>query len=221
MRLRNVAFLMLSVVLAGARGASAAPESYVVTDTIPGLGTAHVVSYTILGNNEAAYAVGFDATLNGVKGVSFCGDLLHEIGLNQTYTATTQDLGSLNAGYTTAAKMAQAWSFNLASLGPNLSDAAAGTQLAIWETIYGTNFTITSPLNAGTQAAYNQVLGTDYSQLGVGNTVFLDVKSGATSKQDHFFTPTGPATPEPGAAILFSAGLAIFAGRMRRETATV
>jgi hypothetical protein len=218
MRLRHVAWFLLTLALVAGRTASAAPQTYGVNGTIPSLGSAHVASYSIFGNDKSAYAVGFDATLDGVHGVSFCGDLLHSISLNSSYDAVAQDLGSLDAGYTAAAKMAQRWSFDLGSLGSSLADAAAGTQLAIWETIYGANFTITGALSAGTQAAYDTVLGTDYSNLGVGNTVFLDVNGGRTAKQDHFFTPGGPAAPEPGAAFLFSAGLVIVSHVLRRST---
>jgi len=221
MRIRHSFALLLSLGLFLAGSASATPQSYVINDTIPTLGNAQVVSYTIYGQSESAYAVGFAAQLDGVKGVSFCGDLLHSIGLNQNYQASPIDLGTLSAGYTIAAKMAQRWSFDLGSLGGSLADAAAGTQLAIWATIYGNAFTVTSNLNVGTIAAYNTVLGTDYTNLGIGNTVFLDVSSsgGRTQNQDHFFTPGGPATPEPGAGLLFSAGLAIVAFQMRREVA--
>jgi hypothetical protein len=219
MRLRNVLVLLFSLAFLGGPAAFAAPQSYVVSGTIPGLGSAHVVGFTVYGQADRAYAVGFEASLAGTKGVSFCGDLLHRIGLDQTYAASPIDVGGLAAGYGTAAKMAQRWSFDLGSLAPSLADAAAGAQLAIWETIYGNQFTLTSPLGAGTKAAYDTVLGTDYAGLGQGNTVFLDVSKGTTAKQDHFFTPNGPSTPEPGAALLYAAGLVIVAHALRRELA--
>lgn len=193
--------------------------SYQLEGTIPGTSQAHVVKYEIYGQKGSAYAVGFDAKLDGVSGVSFCGDLLHTVNVPATYVGTPIDLGTLDAGYTVAAKMVQRWSFDLGSLAGSLADAAAGLQLAVWETIYGTDFSVTSALSAGTQAAYDAVMGTDYSGLGVGDTVFLDVKSGSTSKQDHFFTPDAPSTPEPGAALLFGAGLVVVARGLRRERA--
>lgn len=217
MRSRLVPFLLLSLTLLVSGAARAA--TYATTGTIPGLGSAHVVSYTINGQNASAYAVGFSATLDGVAGVSFCGDLLHTISVPGTYQGTPIDLAGESAGYEAAAKIAQRWSFDLGSLGGSLADTAAGVQLAIWETIYGANFTLTSGLNAGTQQAYDTVMGTDYSGLGAGNTVFLDVSQNGKAKQDHFFTPNGPSTPEPGAALLFSAGLVVVARRMRREPA--
>ena len=217
MRKHLASFLLAFAALVGAGPSLAA--SYETTGTIPGLGSAHVVSYTINGQADSTYAVGFNAKLGGVMGVSFCGDLLHTIGVPGSYQSTPIDLSGLDAAYTAAAKIAQRWSFDLGSLGSSLADAAAGVQLAIWETIYGANFTITSGLGAGTQAAYDEVLGTDYSSLGVGNTVFLDVSKNGQPKQDHFFTPNGPSTPEPGAALLFAAGLAVVARGMRREHA--
>jgi hypothetical protein len=39
---------------------------------------------------------------------------------------------------------------------------------------------------------------------------------GTTPKQGHLFTPNGPSTPEPGAALLYSAGLVIVAHALRR-----
>jgi len=217
MRLRSVLVLLFSVAFLSAPAAFAAPQSYVVNGTLPGLGSAHVVGFTINGQAKNAYAVGFDASLGGTKGVSFCGDLLHTIGLDQTYAASPIDVGGLAAGYATAVKMAQRWSFDLGSLASGLADATAGAQLAIWETIYGNQFTVTSALSAGTLAAYNTVLGTDYAGLGMGNSVFLDVLKGTTKKQGHIFTPNGPSsTPEPGAALLYSAGLVIVAHALRR-----
>ena len=216
MRLRSVLVLLFSIAFLSGSAAFAAPQSYVVNGTIPGLGSAHVVGFTINGQAKNAYAVGFDASLGGTKGVSFCGDLLHTIGLDQTYAASPIDVGGLASGYATAVKMAQRWSFDLGSLASGLADAAAGAQLAIWETIYGNQFTVTSALSAGTLAAYNTVLGTDYAGLGMGNSVFLDVLKGTTKKQGHIFTPNGPSTPEPGAALLYSAGLVIVAHALRR-----
>lgn len=198
---------------------SAFAATYETVGTIPGLGSAHVVSYSLEGQAGSAYAVGFDSKLDGVSGVSFCGDLLHTINVPGAYDANPIDLSSLSAGYGTAAKIAQRWSFDLGSLGSNLADGAAGVQLAIWETIYGASFTITSSLGSGTLAAYQTVLGTDYSNAGVGDTVFLDVTKSGQAKQDHFFTPDGPATPEPGAALLFAAGLVVVARGFRREPA--
>jgi hypothetical protein len=217
--IRQCATLLLaSLALLIGQAASATP-TYVVEGTIPGLGSAHVVSYQVLGNNGSAYAVAFDSQQGGVKGVSFCGDLLHTIGLNESYAGAPIDLASLPGGYTTAAKIAQRWSYDLGSLASSKADAAAGVQVAIWETIYGAGFTLTSSLNAGTQAAYDAVLGVDYASLGVGNTVFLDVSKNGTAKQDHFFTPNGPSTPEPAAAFLFSAGLVVMGHSFRRRTA--
>lgn len=216
MRLRNVLVLLFSIAFLSGPAAYAAPQSYVLNGTLPGLGSAHVVGFTIYGQAKNAYAVGFDASLGGTKGVSFCGDLLHTIGLDQTYAASPIDVGGLASGYATAVKMAQRWSFDLGSLASGLADAAAGAQLAIWETIYGNQFTVTSALSAGTMTAYNTVLGTDYAGLGMGNSVFLDVSLGTTPKQNHIFTPNGPSTPEPGAALLYSAGLVIVAHALRR-----
>lgn len=225
MKLRWLILCMLSLTLFGG-AASASPQpgtgpsSYVATGTIPGLGSAHVVGYTIFGASERAYAVGFTAKLDGVAGVSFCGDLLHAIGLGEGNEATPIDLSGLAAGYTTAAKIAQRWAFDLDSLGASLADAAAGVQLGIWRTIYGDDFVITSALGSGTKAAYDAVLATDYTNLGVGDTVFLDVTRQGVSRQDHFFTPNPPAAaPEPGAAFLFGAGLVIAAYSFRRSAA--
>jgi len=219
MRLRSVLGLLFSVAFLGGPAAYAAPQSYIVNGTIPGLGSAHVVGFTIYGHAERAYAVAFDSSLGGTKGVSFCGDLLHTIGLDQTYAASPIDVGGLAAGYATAVKMAQRWSFDLGSLASSVADAAAGAQIAIWEAIYGNQFTVTSALGAGTLAAYNTVLGTDYSGLGMGNSVLLDVTLGTTKKQGHIFTPNGPSTPEPGAALLYSAGLVIVAHALRSRLA--
>lgn len=215
MRPRFVSYLLAAVALLVANASSAA--TYTTTGTIPGLGSAHAVSYTVFGQSASTRAVGFEASLDGVTGVSFCGDLLHTIQVPASHQATPIDLGGIDAAYTAAAKIAQRWSFDLGSLGGSLADTAAGVQLAIWETIYGANFTVTSGLTAGTQQAYDTVLGTDYSGLSVGNTVFLDVSKNGQAKQDHLFTPGGPSTPEPGAALLFAAGLVVVARGMRRE----
>ena len=215
MRLRSALVGIFAIAFLSGSAAYAAPQSYIVNGTIPGLGSAHVVGFTINGLAENAYAVAFDASLGGTKGVSFCGDLLHTIGLDQTYAASPIDVGGLAAGYAMAVKMAQRWSFDLGSLASGLADAAAGAQLAIWETIYGNQFTLTSALSVGTLAAYNTALGTDYSGLGMGNSVLLDVSLGTTPKQGHIFTP-GPSIPEPGAALLYSAGLVIVAHALRR-----
>lgn len=216
---RTLGRIALGLALAVGIASQASAASYSTLGTIPGLASAHTVKYQIFGQGDSAYAVGFDAKLDGVVGVSFCGDLLHSIGVPGSYAATPIDLAGIDAGYTTAAKMAQRWSFDLGSLGSSLADAAAGVQVAIWETIYGPSFTLTAPLTSGTQAAYDTVIGTDYAGLGVGNTVFLDVSKNGSAKQDHFFTPSGPATPEPGAALLFAAGLVVMAHSFRREIA--
>jgi hypothetical protein len=216
MRLRSALVVLFAIAFLSGSAAYATPQSYIVNGTIPGLVSAHVVGFTINGLAENAYAVAFDASLGGTKGVSFCGDLLHTIGLDQTYAASPIDVGGLAAGYATAVKMAQRWSFDLGSLASSLADAAAGAQLAIWETIYGNQFTVTSPLGVGAKAAYDTVLGTDYAGLGMGNSVFLNVSMGTTPKQGHIFTPNGPSTPEPGAALLYSAGLVIVAHALRR-----
>jgi len=215
-RICGIQALALGLLLMAAGPAAAL--GYSLQDTIPGSG--HVVKYEILGSTKSAYAVGFEAEYDGVAGVSFCGDLLHTVSVPGSYSGSPIDLGTLGAGYTTAAKMVNRWALDLGSLGSSLKNAAAGVQLAVWETIYGSDFTLLSSMNAGTQAAYDTVMGLDYGSLDVGDTVFLDVKAGSTSKQDHFFKPEdGPATPEPGAALLFGVGLAVVARSLRREAA--
>ncbi len=214
--LRRSGSFLLALVFSLA-GGSASAATYSLLGTIPSPSSAHTVQFNILGQTKSALAVGFSAEYDGVAGVSFCGDLLHTVAVPASYQGSPIALGTLAAGYTAAAKMVNRWATDLGSLSSSVSDAAAGLQLALWETIYGGGFTILSSLDAGTQAAYDTVLGADYSSSGVGNVVFLDVTSATRNKQDHFFKPGGPAVPEPGAVLLFSTGLMVVARSLRRS----
>lgn len=214
--LRRVGSLVLALALSWIGGGTATAATYSLLGTIPS-SSGYGVQFQIFGATKSALAVGFDAVYDGVAGVSFCGDLLHTVAVPASYQGSPIDLGTLAAGYTTAAKMMNRWAYDLGSLATSVRDAAAGLQLALWETIYGNDFTILSSLNAGAAAAYNAVLGLDYSSRSVGNVVFLDVTSATANKQDHFFKPGGPAVPEPGAIFLFSAGLAVVARSLRKE----
>ena len=84
MRIRASAVLASAIGLLLFAG-SASALSYHTGNSIPDLGSAEVVGYDLYGSSSSSYAVAFEATLDGVLGVSFCGDLLHSIGLNGSY----------------------------------------------------------------------------------------------------------------------------------------
>jgi hypothetical protein len=221
MRIRTLAVLASAIGLLLFTG-NASALSYHTGNSIPGLGSAEVVGYDIYGSSHSSYAVGFETTLDGAMGVSFCGDLLHSIGLNGAYSASAFDYALLAPEYEEAASIANRWSFDLDSLSASSGDATAGVQLAIWETIYGADFTVTSATSA-TLAAMNTVLGGLYPD-GAGNTVFLNNTAGRRDVQNHFFTPEtaggGGAgsnpVPEPTAALLFAVGLCVIQRRSLR-----
>ena len=219
MRIRLAAiFGIVAAFLLWAHAASAlsAPVlSYTTHGSTPPIGDAHVVSYELFGSYESAYALAFEASLEGLTGVSFCGDLLNYISLNGNYDATVVDYASLAPGYSAAAAIANDWSLHLSGLAGDLAvslaDAAAGVQLAIWETIYGDDF-LAKMATTGTFEVMNYVLAQTYD--GPGNTVFLDNQKWGHAKQDHFFTA---GVPEPTAALLFGAGLLVLRSSARRR----
>lgn len=201
------------------------------TATIPGLGSANTMQYTLdrpspladVSNN--VYVVAFQSTLNGVAGTSFCADVVNALSVPGSYTAVVE---AISAPYLEAAQIAHRWANQLSALassvGVSLAEATSGVQLAIWKNIYDDPagvgvISFGRALSANEQLAYDRAV--DQTQwTGVGDTVLLRLTNAAGgTAQGQLFTPPGSAVPEPASFLTFGVGALLIARTLRSRPA--
>lgn len=202
--------------------------SFDTTGTVPGLGSARTIKYTLdrpgalPDVTNTVYVVAFEATLDGVDGRSFCVDVLHTLAVPGTYHAVVEAIGP---DHLEAAQIANRWSHDLgglaSSLGISLADAAAGVQEAIWKSVYDQPaglgvIAFHRALTAGEQAAF-QVASNPLYWNGVGSTQLLRLTDSlGRTRQAQLFTP---AVPEPSALLVFGIGSLLVGHTLRKRPA--
>jgi hypothetical protein len=174
------------------------------------------VGIVIDGTSRTVATALFYERVDGVTGTSFCTDLLQTISRGTYYDfvaidpATAESEGFAAAPpprkFVFAAEISGAWSNNIDALASSLGvlkvDAITGVQVAIWEAVYGDEFSVSSMTDAAWKV-YQHVIHIDYA--GYGNTLLFY----SPTRQDQLFTPP---VPEPSAMLAFSVG-ALLVGR--------
>ncbi len=217
--------LALVALAASAHVASAATLS--VTGTIPGLGSANTIKYTLdrpsplpdVTNN--VYVVGFQGTLDGVAGTSFCVDVVNSLAVPGTFNATIE---ALSAPYMEAAQIAHRWANNIgemaSSLGISIADAASGVQLAIWSNVFDQPATLGAisfarARSAGEELAFTRANDSSFWN-GTDGTVLLRLTDATGAvRQGQIFTPS---VPEPTGFAAFALGALVVVTKLRRPT---
>jgi hypothetical protein len=203
--LRLLRLLVVPALLALAGPSLAAPFTVLGWD----LGENITAQYN--GSTQSFNTVLFRENANGVLGTSFCADLGQTISTGTytdfiAYNPSAAPSTAPQGSFVFAAQIANVWSNNIPGLATTLGitqvQAITGVQAAIWESVYGDAFAVTS-MSAGAQSAYNYVRAQAYT--GYGNTMLYR----SLTRQDQLFTPP---VPEPTAMILFGAG-ALLVGR--------
>lgn len=220
--LRSLAAVAVALV---ATSGIATAATFNVSGTIPGLGSANTIKYTLdqpaplpdVTNN--VYVVGFKGTLDGVAGTSFCVDVVHSLAVPGSYTATIE---ALTPPYMEAAQIAHRWANDIGSmastLGISIADAASGVQLAIWSNVFDQPATLGTisfarARTAGEQLAY--AMATDSSLWnGTDGTVLLRLTDATGAvRQGQIFTPS---VPEPAGFLAFAVGALVVVTTLRR-----
>lgn len=146
---------------------------------------------------------------------TYCVDILHNLADPQVVdTRSTNDMPDL------ARARNVAWLFN--TYAPDVRGASgtnamgAGLQLAIWEVLYDTDMALASGTFRVTEASANALgFGATYldalalAHVGSSKAVWLDTHAG----QDQIL---GGTVPEPTMLLLFGAGMAMVASRLRK-----
>lgn len=224
--------LIALVALSGALSSQEASAlGFQTTGTIPGLGSAKTIRYTLdrpaplADVSHHVYVVAFSATLDGTMGTSFCTDVVHSLSVPGSYDAVVE---AITTPYLEAAQIAHRWANDLgtlaSSVGVSLAEAASGVQLAIWRSVYDDPaglgvISFQRALSANEQLAHDRAMDASLWN-GTGNTVLLRLKdaSGRTA-QAQLFTSPGTPVPEPASFLTFGLGALVIARALRVQPA--
>jgi hypothetical protein len=184
--------------------------------------TGSTMNFTYKGSSESASGGNFAGSTGVVNGVStsfldvFCIDLSDNISLNSSYNATYTNTGVAN-GSTVANASKIAWLVLNLGTSANTSVLASALQAAIWETEYGSAFTLSNNNSSALLTAYNQDLAALGSNTAsVSSLLWMTAKNGNGYYQAQVIAPVSPV-PEPGTLSLLGTGVLTLAGLVRRR----
>ena len=226
------ATLAASAIAAAAMASSASAETVLlnfVGGTATPWGQVHIdVSPIVTNTNE--YAVGLNMTSSSSLGnfVAWCLDLGHSISQGGPYsydTTTTPFTNTFDLFAAGAmARVQSVFDASYASVITSNTDQAAGFQLALWEVLYDSNWTLATgafqaTANAGILGYANTYLTAGLAGGNAGAYDLTYLQSNATNPQlQNLVTASPSAVPLPAGGLLLLAALGGLGLARRRKT---